>query len=90
MSNAKLKIAATNEIKIEKGIPVKSSGSGRIAKYPFRKMEVGDSFLFPEGYKQSHYYGMAREFTVQCRAIGQNWKFVARKTDAGYRCWRVE
>lgn len=34
-------------IKIEKGVPLRPSGSGAHCKYPFREMEVGDSFLAP-------------------------------------------
>lgn len=45
---AKLKVAITNEIKIDKNVPY--SPFHRQNRYPFREMEVGDSFLFPEGY----------------------------------------
>lgn len=39
-----------SEIKIDKGIPVAPmpNGAGRMALYPFRQMEVGDSFFVPK------------------------------------------
>ena len=77
-------------IKIDKGISMPWARTGCIPKYPFREMAVGDSFLFPKGYAISHYYGMAREFTSQTAATGERRVFKARKTDEGYRCWRVE
>lgn len=89
MTKASLKVASNNEIKIDKGI-AQPSGGGRIAKYPFRQMEVGDSFMFPVGYAGAHYYGMARDFTSQCFATGENKKFKTSKVEGGYRCWRIE
>ena len=43
-----------SSIEIEKGIPAPpSSGkSGRRSMYPFRQMEVGDSFVFPRPFER--------------------------------------
>lgn len=41
-----------SEIKIEKGIPIPEVG-GPCIKYPFRQMEIGDSFVVPKGVRTS-------------------------------------
>lgn len=89
MTKANLTVAASAEIKIEKGVPLRRTSSAN-AKYPFRQMEVGDSFLFPAGFSDAHYYGMARQFTNSFMIGGERKIFKARKTDDGFRCWRVE
>jgi len=72
-------------MKIEKGIPV----PGRRAescKYPFTKLEVGDSFLVPEG------LDMAMFRSASSYAGKRNSKtFTTRKIEGGrYRCWRIK
>jgi hypothetical protein len=69
---------------IEKGIPLPEGAAGRPGdKYPFKNMEVGDSFAFPKEVRaavarSAHYYGKA-----------QNKKFSTRAVDDTARCWRV-
>ena len=68
--------------KIDKGIPVPTK-SGRVPKYPWREMEVGDSFFVP---------GMtAASAAAGClgakKATG--WTFRYRTVDGGARIWRV-
>lgn len=69
-----------SEYKIEKGIPVPDRrGGGRPYSYPFRHMEVGDSFL--------------SEVMLKCITSAQKQlgiKCVQRKVEGGYRVWRVE
>ncbi len=74
-----------SEIKIEKGIPLPMDGRGVHGRYAWDAMKVGDSFLFPtdlnnpqSAHNISKYAGLKR-----------GWKFTARKTPEGYRCWRV-
>ncbi len=70
-----------DEILIEKGIPMPRRDHGN-AKYPWLRMEVGDSFLWS---------GPANSVHNNAAAASRNGrKFKARKTDAGYRVWRVE
>lgn len=69
---------------IEKNIPLpEDAGRGRAAKYPWRLMEIGDSFLFPSGME------LQPARNISCAAakrLGR--QFVVRKTDGGLRCWR--
>ena len=72
-------------MEIEKNVPAPSDNRGGPAKYPFVRMEVGDSVLFPEckGSISKEY----RAATSVGRTKG--WKFVGRTTDEGFRIWRV-
>jgi hypothetical protein len=72
-------------IKIDKGIllPARSC-KGRPAKYPWRQMDVGDSF-FVEARKSSDFGGAinhARKTT--------GYEFISRSVDGGLRVWRVK
>lgn len=71
-----------NEIKIEKGVPVPSPPMR--AKYPFKDMEVGDSFFV-----SSEYIDKVRSSAASyARAHGM--KFTTRQEGDGLRVWRVE
>ena len=61
----------------------------RSKKYPFDKMEVGDSFFVPcqpelKASKQASLLGCCR----QKRLAGK--KFSSRRCDGGFRIWRIE
>ena len=58
------------EIKIEKGIPMSKVGRGQPLKYPFDKMEVGDSFTHEHPIKV---YNTARAYGIR-----HNMKFSRR------------
>lgn len=73
-------------LKIEKGVPIWPALRGRPrgrTKYPFDSMAVGDSF-FSEGATRNY---MARSCAEARLRLG--WQFSMRKTDGGYRVWRV-
>ena len=72
-------------MKIEKNIPAPEVKMGAPAKYPFVHMEVGDSVLFPEctGVKSREYKA------AMGVADNKGWKFTGRKTNEGFRIWRV-
>jgi len=53
-------------------------------RYPWETMEVGDSFLVPEDVAIDSARSGA---TIAGRK--HNRKFSIRKTDNGYRCWRI-
>lgn len=73
------------EFKIEKGVPVPKSGGQGIGKYPFNKMEVGDSVFF-SGSKYS--IGAVRTASLNwARYNGK--KVMSRKEGDGVRIWRV-
>lgn len=75
------------DIKIEKGIPVPSNGTK--GEFPFHEMDVGDSFLVPEGRKRS--VSSAACYYSGPRGKGSGKKFaVLRQKDGSYRCWRLK
>lgn len=74
----------TDTIKIEKNIPAPNNGVRGSPKYPFRKMEVGDSFLFPAGARLA---SSSRAAGDAGRMMGG--KFACRTTPEGIRCWRI-
>jgi hypothetical protein len=65
-------------IPIDKGIPLPE-------KFPFERMDVGDSFLVPQDISRS-------TVNVAATRYGEKWrmKFTVRKTPEGLRCWRIE
>lgn len=67
---------------LEKGIAIPEKQ--KVVKYPYQYMEVGDSFLVPEG-----------NLSKVCNASYREWKktgrkYTARVVDGGVRVWRVE
>jgi len=68
---------------IEKNVPLPPS-SHASEKYPFRTMEIGDSFFWPGSTQQ-------RVSSYASNASKDGRKFVTRadKTAGGVRCWRV-
>jgi hypothetical protein len=72
-------------IPIDKSVPLPPEEVKREDKYPFKKMEVGDSF-YAYGVTRgsltsaAKYAGIKLGFTFICRAEG----------DRGARCWRTE
>jgi len=74
-------------VKIEKGIPVppkKQSKKKQVRheKYPFSKMEIGDSFLSkePQARVNSSAYVFGKKTGM---------KFKIRSVGKGCRCWRI-
>lgn len=65
--------------KVEKGIPV-AAGKG---KYPFREMEVGDSFALPSGAASRVRIAAAHWGKVNSQ------KFTVKGDGDAHRCWRI-
>jgi hypothetical protein len=76
-------MADTTEFPIEKGIPIPSVRGGKIEKYPWSQLAVGDSFFVPPGMRISGYRGYRSR-------KGDGKKFTTRKMDGGIRVWRVK
>lgn len=77
-------MATVPEVKIEKGIPLPSRGGANgNAKYPWRTMEVGDSFLVPAK--------TPRKFSAHMAQAQRNTghKFASRTVEGGCRVWRT-
>jgi hypothetical protein len=72
-------------IKIDKNVAIPIIERGGVAKYPWNKMEIGDSF-FIEGAKTT------TSITSAASPYGKrhNKKFTARAVDGGVRIWRIE
>jgi len=72
-------------VKIEKGIPVPARvcGPGSLV-YPWREMEVGDSFLIRQGKRGTKTGGCVPPPDV-CKL---GWKFVTRREGNRRRVWR--
>lgn len=84
-------IIATTLLDIEQGIevpPRKCALIGKSPVYPFKFMNVGDSFFVPcEDNKRSR-----KQSTIlqAARRAPEGWKYVTRQVDGGVRCWRAE
>lgn len=64
----------------------KERNSGSFAtKYPWERLELGQSFLFPDSHKRGSAY---RQAQIASKLYGR--KFVVRTTPEGLACWRVE
>lgn len=74
-----------SQFAIEKGVPIPPSATGPKSgsKYPYREMEVGDSFFVPGG-KRSTVSGV-----LQSRHARPHGKFTLRTVDGGVRVWRI-
>lgn len=72
--------------KVEKKIEMPPLGIyGRRLKYPFHKMNVGDSFLCGDS-SQNAVRSAAAQYGYR---ESNGAKFSVRKTPDGYRCWRI-
>lgn len=67
---------------VDKSVPLPDK-SGPSRKYPFHKMEVGDSFAYPAAERNS----VSGAAWHAAKVLGR--KFVTRKHGDGYRVWRV-
>lgn len=71
----------SEEFKIDSDVPY-TSHLGKL-KYPFEDMKVGDSFLIKGNYMKvassASWYGKRHQQ-----------KFSVRRTEEGYRCWRLK
>ena len=72
-------------IKIDRGVPMPEfpGHSGRTDFYPWKKMEVGDSFLHSGNKLAAHML-----VSVTNKRFAPK-RFSSRKTPDGYRIWRV-
>lgn len=69
-------------IKIDKDVPVPPFK--RALKYPFDKMEVGDSFMV-KGVKRENLAVTAAKYGKKSGKA-----FLVRDIEGGVRCWRIE
>lgn len=73
---------------IEQDVPVPAKQAGAPTKYPFTRMDVGDSVKFPEGAAKLAY---AAAKAMQYKNKKRNLKFRGvTEEDGGMRIWRTE
>jgi hypothetical protein len=72
-------------IKVDKDIPIPPGPLRRgHAIYPWREMQIGDSFLYPAGTKRK-----TAQSTAYCMGKKLGLTFGLRETPEGLRCWRI-
>jgi len=71
-----------SDFKIEKGIPVKVAGSS--SKYPFKDMDIGDSFIIKNISSRATLSSSIRSFSLK---TGKT--FITRRDGDGIRVWRI-
>lgn len=72
-------------LQIEKDVPLPDDSRGNASKYPWRKMEVGDSFVMSKSVQ-----GASSRATQAAKAIGNGVKFACRSlSESETRIWRV-
>ena len=72
---------------IEKGIEYKAT-EFRSSKYPFRQMEVGDSFFIPEA-SDTLQQGRVITASYNVRIKIPGFKIKTKQENGGLRVWRV-
>lgn len=80
MIKTKLEVVAGAEITIDKNVPMAASHGN--TKYPWTRMEVGDSFVIPSN---SGY-----QLALRASQTHAPKKFQAKMQAGVIRCWRVE
>lgn len=79
------------EIKIETGIPLPKYGlRGRKIKYPFRQMNIGDSFYLEKPNPPPKKHGTAQWYSkIYGSAKAQGARCAVRQERDGIRVWRI-
>lgn len=72
---------------IEEGVPIPELLQGAPCKYPFRTMDVGQSFFVPND--GSGVRALQRRVAGSTCRIKDR-KFTVRQVEGGVRCWRTE
>ena len=75
------------EFKVDKNVPMPATGTGgRNEIYPWRVIEIGDSFFVTPDQITPKY--VTRRAWQASKLTGR--KFITRQVDGGVRVWRVE
>ena len=75
-------------LKVDKNIPIPLPRGKRTSIYPFKEMEVGDSFLVPSSEIEER-RRIARSVYSSAHKHRPS-RFVVRHTNEGIRVWKVE
>ena len=72
--------------KIEPSIPYPGRPGRKASRYPWRDMEIGDSFFVSDEETTQRRIGSAPAyFSIR----NPEYKFSVRKVEGGYRVWRI-
>ena len=74
---------AKGKIEVEKNVPI-PQGAGAPQRYPWKTMDVGDSFLVTHIPRNS-----ALRISSVASRLYQPLKFTARTVNGGVRIWRI-
>lgn len=77
------------KIKIEKGIPLPKNVT-RKSKYPFREMEVGDSFFITDKEDAKRMQQKVSAVASMFSKKNSEYKFKTQAFDSGVRIWRIK
>lgn len=77
-------------MKVEKGIDIPPSGAGRISAYPFKGMEVGDSFLVPYDGEEPRAVLLRVSSSCGARKRNHGEQYSCRSLEDGVRVWRIK
>lgn len=73
---------------IEKNVAIPEALNTRQGKYPYKSMEVGDSFFVPSDDKGSPTTKMRSSVAAYCKRNNEL-KFIVREVEGGARVWRT-
>jgi hypothetical protein len=72
---------------IDKGVELPTLVPGKSSKYPFKDMEIGDSFLVPHGGDDTAKHKIYSSASNTGRRMQR--KFTIRRLPEGFRVWRT-
>ncbi len=76
----------TRAIRVDSGIPIPIVRP-RYTKYPFKNMKVRDSFKIGAANQVEQVRQAAYKYALR---HGSKIRFSIRRTDEGFRCWRIK
>ena len=74
-------------MKIEKNIPIPPGQ--RSSRYPWKEMEVGDSFRI-DGFSRKQFNSLMTCGCTWAKRNNPSVKFIVRTENTGIRVWRIE
>jgi len=83
-------VANEEEFEIEPGLPIPDSARGPVTRYPWSKMQIGDSILVEfKGRNATALRGNVMK-SARYHAKKHGKRFAARTTSRGIRVWRMQ
>jgi len=73
-----------NPVPIDRDIPIPVPRGGSVCKWPFDKLEIGDSFIVPNSVIE------CLSFTTEANKRYGPRRFISRQVSGGRRFWRIQ